>query len=152
MALSKWGDWYKVLSKWDKRFMDLATLVAGWSKDDGAKVGCVIVDRKQRVVSLGYNGFARGVDDTIKNRDQKLMRTLHAEDNALSFASRSVEGCTAYITHAPCAPCTARLIQHGIDRIVFNRPDEGFLNRWGQSYMESLQMMYEAGVDLEVVQ
>jgi dCMP deaminase len=44
---------------------------------------------------------------------------VHAEVNALAFAAQSVEGCTMYVTHAPCANCAAIIIQHGIiDRVL----------------------------------
>jgi deoxycytidylate deaminase len=39
-------------------------LAAGWSKDPKAKVGAVIADRQGRVIALGYNGFAAGIEDS----------------------------------------------------------------------------------------
>ena len=132
-------------SKWDKRFFNLAVHVSSWSKD-GTKVGCVIVDCKKRVISVGFNGFPAGVDDSPGDRDRKLRRTVHAEANALAFAAQSVEGCTMYVTHAPCANCAAIIIQHGVSTVLFPEPDEGFLERWGDSYREALLMFKEAGV------
>ena len=49
--------------KWDYRFLELCKLVSSWSKDPSTKVGAVIVDQDKRVVSLGYNGFPKGVSD-----------------------------------------------------------------------------------------
>jgi dCMP deaminase len=43
--------------KWIVRFLDLARTVSQWSKDPSTKVGAVIADNQQRVVSLGFNGF-----------------------------------------------------------------------------------------------
>ena len=51
------------MSKWDSRFMDLARLVASWSKDPSTQVGAVIVDQDKRIVSTGVNGFPRCVND-----------------------------------------------------------------------------------------
>ena len=133
-------------SKWDKRFYNLAVHISSWSKDESTKVGCVIVDYKRRVVSVGFNGFPEHVDDTPVSRERKLMRTVHAEVNALSFAAQSVEGCTMYVTHAPCANCAAIIIQHGVASVFFPEPKEGFLERWGDSYREALLMFKEAGV------
>lgn len=132
--------------EWDEFFAGMAVYVSRKSKDESTKVGCVIVDYKKRVVSVGFNGFPAGVDDTITSRDQKLRRTVHAEANALAFAAQSVEGCTMYVTHAPCANCAAIIIQHGIASVVFPEPEEGFLERWGESYREALLMFKEAGV------
>lgn len=134
------------LSKWDKRFYALATHVSGWSRDESTKVGAVVVDAKKRVISLGFNGFPAGVQDTVTSRDQKLRRTVHAEINAVTFANRSVEGCVIYVTHAPCSNCAAVLIQHGIAEVVFPSPTDGFRERWGESYVEALSMFGEAGV------
>jgi len=75
-----------------------------------------------------------------------LRRTVHAEANALAFAAQSVEGCTMYVTHAPCANCAAIIIQHGVASVFFPEPEEGFLERWGDSYREALLMFKEAGV------
>ena len=93
--------------KWDYRFLDLAAVVASWSKDGSTKVGAVITDPDHRVVSLGFNGFPRGLDDVDLPREEKLRRTLHAEENALLFASRPLDGCSIFVTHPPCARCAA---------------------------------------------
>jgi dCMP deaminase len=136
------------MNKWDKRFLDLAGLVATWSKDS-TQVGAVIVDNKNRVVSLGFNGYPRAVTDHVLDRDRKLMRTLHAEVNALNFAGRSVEGCTVYVTHHPCAQCTAQLIQSGVTRIVIpDGSDEGFSERWESNIKEAKLMLAEAQIPL----
>ena len=76
--------------KWNSRFMDLARLVAGWSKDTSTKVGCVIIGPDKEIRSTGYNGFPRGVDDTIPaghERPAKYDFTEHAERNAIYNAS-----------------------------------------------------------------
>lgn len=109
------------MADWDRRFLDMAARVAEWSKDPRRRVGAIIVDAKNRVVSTGYNGLPRGVDDSpaiLANQEEKLRRIIHAEANALLFAHRSVEGCTIYTTYPPCAQCAAMLIQAGIARVV----------------------------------
>lgn len=132
--------------EWDEFFAGMAVYVSRKSKDESTKVGCVIVDCKKRVISVGFNGFPAGVDDSPGDRDRKLRRTVHAEANALAFAAQSVEGCTMYVTHAPCANCAAIIIQNGVSTVLFPEPDEGFLERWGDSYREALLMFKEAGV------
>jgi dCMP deaminase len=82
---------------WDLRFLTLAKTVSTWSKDPSTKVGAVIVDKNRRVVSLGYNGFPKGVKDTIEkleDREQKYKHMVHAERNAMLFANKSLKGCT----------------------------------------------------------
>ncbi len=43
----------------DKKFIKLCQHISGWSKDKNRKVGAVIVDNDNIVLSLGYNGIPR---------------------------------------------------------------------------------------------
>lgn len=144
-----------MIGKWDYRFLEMAELVAGWSKDPSTQVGSVIVDGN-RVVSLGFNGFPRGTGDDVNlylNRSRKIKRVIHAEKNALAFAHRKLDGCTIYITHAPCSPCAAEIIQHGITRIVCPNPwaDNDYMSRWRDDVLETEAMCREASIKLEYV-
>jgi dCMP deaminase len=135
-----------LLQKWDYRFIELAQFISGWSKDPSTKVGAVIVDAKNRVVSVGFNGPPRGVADRF-DRPTKLLRTVHAEANALHFATKDVCGNTIYITHPPCANCAANIIQRELTRVVTLTPPSCFMDRWKDSYDESLKMLREVGVE-----
>lgn len=137
------------IGKWDKRFIGLALHVAEWSKDPSTRVGAVIVDNKQRVISMGYNGPPRGVSDHYVTREDKLFKTIHAEENAVLFAKQDLTGATVYVTHPPCANCAAKLVQSGVSRVVFPSPSEDFLSRWKESYYAALGMFVEAGVTVE---
>ena len=140
-------------TKWHYRHMAAAELVASWSKDPSTKVGARIVDAQHRVISEGFNGPPRGVnDDPNIDRETKLRRTIHAEENALLFAGRPVEGCTIYVTHPPCARCAAKLIQAGIARVVAQMPAEGFGERWADDMRSASAMFLEAGVGFEYVE
>jgi dCMP deaminase len=137
-------------SKWDTRFLGLAAHISAWSKDPSSQVGAVISDGN-RIVSLGYNGFAAGVVDAadrLADRDVKLNLTIHAEENAMIFAKRDLSGCTVYVTHPPCPRCASKLIQEEIKRVVFIAPSEDFLSRWADDLKLSLEMYQEAGVEV----
>lgn len=143
------------MNKWDARFLDLAELVSTWSKAPSIGVGAVIVDHKRRVVSLGFNGFPRTVSDNVLpllDRDERIRRTIHAEVNALLFAGRSVDGCTLYVTHPPCAQCAAKLIQSGIVRIVAPMPDEHFEQRWSEDVRSASALFEESGVVCQYIE
>ena len=71
---------------------------------------------------------------------------VHAEVNALAFATAPVRGCTIYVTHPCCANCAAILIQKGIFRVVYPTPEEAFKQRWHEHYSEEILMFMEAGV------
>lgn len=121
------------MNKWTKRFLDLAEHVSEWSIDPSTKVGCVIVDEKKRVVSIGYNGFPRGVkddDDRYDDRKTKHLFVAHAERNALDNAPLSVEGCTLYSPLLPCNECAKSIIQKGIAKVVSYRPNRPDTFNW----------------------
>ena len=119
------------------------------SKDPSTKVGAVIIDADRRVVSVGYNGLPRGVEDSderLNNRDIKYKIIIHAERNAILFAQKSLKDCTLYVfPMMPCASCASMVIQSGIKRVVApvsNNP------RWQQDIDISMQLFKEANVEV----
>ena len=143
------------MNKWDKRFLELAEHVAQWSKDPSTKVGAVISDDKNRIVSLGYNGFPRGVNDCeeiLNDRSKKLPRVLHAEENAILFAQKDLEGFSLYVfPFQPCSMCSRIIIQSGIKRVIAPEASDELKERWKESMEISQQMFKEAGVELVIV-
>jgi dCMP deaminase len=137
-------------AKWDTRFLGLAAHISAWSKDPSSQVGAVITDGN-RIISLGYNGFAAGVEDKLErlsNRECKLNLTIHAEENAMIFAKRGLTHCTVYVTHPPCPRCASKLIQEEVARVVYISPSEDFLSRWSDDLKLSHEMYQEAGVQV----
>lgn len=135
--------------KWDERFLALAEHISCWSKDPSTQVGAVIVDAKRRVVGVGFNGFARGVDDTVDRlhkREIKYKLVVHAESNALDNAAYT-EGCTLYCTFFPCPQCAARIIQKGITRVVARKSPSD--DRWAEEQVFSKMQFDESGVKYE---
>lgn len=144
-------------SKWNLRFLEMADLVASWSKDPSTKVGAVIVDANKRVVSVGYNGFPRGVDDMearYNDRQLKYKLVCHAERNALDNASLTVDGCTMFVSLMPCAECAKSMIQKGIKKVVLRPDPEKFKDYdWDAdvyNWKISSLMFREAGVEIEI--
>jgi dCMP deaminase len=135
--------------KWYSRFLDLANLVASWSKDDPTKVGCVIADTDNKILSVGYNGFPKGINDDVKSRKerpQKYLWTEHAERNAIFTASSKgtkLEGSTMITTMFPCADCARAIIACGIKNVYSPAPKE---LGWEESHKVSLEMFNEAEV------
>lgn len=104
---------------WHKYFFDLAYLVAARSPDAQTRHGAVIVDKENRIVSTGYNGFpANGPDEILPNlRPEKYPYIVHAEMNALLAARCDVRGYSVYITGLPCKNCLLHLVGAGISKI-----------------------------------
>lgn len=139
------------MEKWDKRFIDLAEHISTWSKDPSTKVGSVIVDDNRRIVSVGYNGFSAGVDDSeerYNNREIKYEMIIHGEINAILFANKDLKGCTIYTyPFMPCSRCASIVIQSGIKRVVSlpsNNP------KWIDSFTLSKRLFNEAGVVVDL--
>lgn len=135
--------------KWDLRYLKLAKLVAGWSKDPNAKVGAVIV-RNNRVVATGFNGLPSDVLDSdarLQDQEVKLQMTVHAEENALIVAGPRVEGATIYVHGKPVCPrCAASLIQAGVSRVVAAKPEANSQSKWDKLGDLALEMFLEKGV------
>ncbi len=138
---------------WDKRFLEMATLVSTWSKDPSTKVGCVVVGPHREIRSTGFNGFPRGVADTperLNDRETKYPLIVHAEENAVAQAARigqSLHGCAAYVSFPPCARCARLLIQAGVSRVV-SPGDQEVPERWTKEIRIAAEMLIEAGVAL----
>lgn len=141
------------MTNWDKRFMDMAKHVASWSKDRKKKVGAVIVDEDNRVISMGYNGFVSGAKDEIEERHikpLKLFYVVHAEVNALCSANRSgikTKNATIFVTFHVCSECAKSIIQSGIKRVVCYEVDFE-KDSWGQTSKIAKEMFEEVGIEL----
>jgi len=123
------------------------------SKDPSTKVGAAIFDDKRRVISMGYNGFPRGVedsDDRLHDREVKYKMVLHAEQNALAFATAPLHGSTLFCTHPCCTQCAAMVIQRGVKHVCWPSPTLAFVERWADDMTLSMEMFMEAGVTVHV--
>lgn len=131
----------------------MAQHVAKLSKDPSTQVGAVIFDNKRRLVSAGYNGLPRGVHDNetrLADRETKYKMILHAERNAMAFATAPLEGATLFCTHPCCTQCASQIIQMGIAHVCWPTPDPAFVERWSNDMTLSMEMFIEAGVTVLV--
>jgi len=140
---------------WNLRFMQIAKLIAQWSKDESTKVGCVVVGPDREIRSTGYNGFPRGVNDDIayrKIRPQKYDFTEHAERNAIynaTLTETSLKNCVAYVTLPPCVECARGIIQSGIREVIYlDMPHDKAqkIPGWRDKLAVSFEMFDEANV------
>ena len=116
-------------NKWDKRFLEMAKLVASWSKDPSTQVGAVAV-RNRTVIAQGYNGLPRGMrdtDDRLTVRPLKIKMIVHAEMNAIYNAAEngvSLKDSTVYVVGLPvCQECAKGLIQVGVKSCLLYTSD-----------------------------
>ncbi len=111
---------------WDECFMRMAHLIAERSKDPSTQSGAVIVDQKNVIIGMGYNGFPRGIDSNAlpwekigSLENTKYAYICHSEENAIYNANNSTKGCAIYCTLFPCNECVKTIIQNGIKEIVY---------------------------------
>lgn len=136
----------------------MAELVSTKSKDPSTKVGVVIVGADNEILSTGFNGFPRGVDETIPERWErpaKYMFIEHAERNAIHNAARNgivLKGSTMYTNFigCPCTECTKAIIQSGIKKIVGNgQAFNGKGDHWEEEMRIAKIMLDEANIEVE---
>jgi len=141
---------------WDEYFSKMVDAVAQRATCDRGRAGCVIVKDKQILVT-GYVGSPKGLphcDDVghlmkkVIHSDgsitQHCVRTVHAEQNAITQAARrgiSLEGSTLYVRMTPCRTCCMLIINTGIERVVCQKKYH--------AAEESEFMMKEAGIELD---
>lgn len=141
-----------------EKYLSLAIYQANlFSKDPSTKVGAILLaPNSLQMLSMGYNGFPRGIDETDPKRWErptKYMFAEHAERNAIYNAARRgtpLEGAICVVSLFPCADCARALIQSGISRIVTAEPDMSH-DRWGSHFEVSLKLFEEAGVALQLI-
>ena len=114
---------------WDEFFMRVAIAASMRSKDPNTQVGACIASPDRRILSVGYNGTPRAIDDDDfpweTSEDplyDKHSYVIHAEANAiLNYRGNlsDMEGATAYVTLFPCQECAKTLAQAGIGEVVY---------------------------------
>jgi len=144
------------MADWDARFLLLARHIAQWSKDPSTKVGCVVVGPDREIRSTGFNGFPRGIQDSVErlhDRERKYPLVCHAEENAIMHAARigvALKGCVAYVTWPPCTRCARSLVQAGISEIAYPAGLD-IPERWQEDFGISNLMLTEAGLRVRTI-
>jgi dCMP deaminase len=153
--------WDNPRPSWDEYFLNICKAVSLRSHDENTKVGCVITDKRHRIVSTGYNGFPCGVDDDMlpSNREDSIeIETdkgielitkydvmTHAEANAIASSKFSIEGGTLYVNLFPCNDCAKLIITAGIRKVVYKEKRNDKLQNL------SHMLFKQAGIEMKKV-
>ena len=147
-----------VTDKWNYRYLELAKTVAGWSKDPSRQIGCVAVNDKGQILSVGYNGFPRGINDDdvrLNNRIEKYKYIVHAEKNMIYNATHngvSLDGCTVYVSGLPvCSECAKGLIQVGVKKVIMEDATN-IRNNWAESWELTRSLFDEARIKYKILE
>ena len=111
---------------WDEYFMGVASLSAKRSKDPSTQVGACVASKKNKVLTMGYNGTPVGVDDDKMPWERegnpletKYLYVCHAELNAILNYRGNLEGSKIYVKLFPCNECAKAIIQSGIKEVIY---------------------------------
>jgi dCMP deaminase len=141
-------------------YMDLAQNLSRKSHCVKAKVGAVI-SKDTRIVSLGYNGPPAGthncdqewpIDGCARDRKGGCSLALHAEANAILYASKNqitMEGATLYVTLSPCIACAKIIYTTGIKKVIYLDSYAAFK---GIDVEEGIDFLMKFGVSVEQYQ
>jgi len=111
-------------------YMELAENLAKRSHCIKTKVGAVLT-KDTRIISIGYNGPPAGTHncdeefpETGCGVDRKGSCTLglHAEQNAILYATKNgmqLDGACLYVTLAPCLACARVIYTMGIKKVFY---------------------------------
>lgn len=107
---------------WTDYFLGLAKVASQRSHDIHTQHGCVITDQNNHILSIGYNGFPKGLDESKLplTRPDKYTWMIHAERNALSNCVIRPSNGVAYVTGQSCNDCIMALWQEGITKVVMS--------------------------------
>lgn len=139
---------------WETFFMSLVYLIGMKSKDESTHLGAVIVSQDNTIISVGYNGIARGVEynEERQQRPEKYFWMEHAERNAIYNAVRTganLTNATMYTNGTPCCDCARAVIQSGLYAVIVDKSwDSKNKGKWLEHANRSRQMFRESGVGL----
>ena len=140
----------------DEIYMDLASKLALRSHCVKAQVGAVLT-KDTRIVSLGYNGPPAGThncdiewphDGCPRDSKGSCSLALHAEQNAILYATKnnvSMQGATLYVTLSPCIACARVIFTIGIKKVFFK---DSYANFKGLNNVEGVDFLRRFGVEV----
>lgn len=124
---------------WEEYAMQLAEVASRRSEDLSTRVGSVALRADNTVISIGYNGAPSGVTIDWNNREEKLKRVIHSEQNTLRFV-RPNEAAWMVSTHIPCNECIKLIASYNIKKVYYRNDYSG------ATYTK--QLAKEFGIDL----
>ena len=138
---------------WTNYFLGLAKVASQRSHDMHTQHGCVITDKNNRILGVGYNGFPKGMDDSVlpKTRPEKYHWMIHAERNALSNCVVRPDNGIAYVTGQCCNDCALALHQEGIKKIIMAKSHGTVL--FDQKAKERFDLFVsQTGIEIEEIE
>ena len=144
-------------TKWDLHYLNLAKEISTWSKDPSTKIGAVAVGKHGQILATGYNGFPRGIEDSVDrltNRETKYSYMIHGEMNCIYNATLtgvSLDNATLYVHGLPvCSDCAKGVAQVGIKKVFACHPVT-ISSKWEQSNLLTKSIFEEIDIDYMII-
>ena len=114
----------------EELFVETTKLVAKRSSCVKAQQAALLI-KDNRIISFGYNGPPAGTLNCLeeggeevcgKDSNGSCFLGIHAEANAIGYASRNgiaTEGCIIYCTMTPCISCAKLIVAAGIKKFYY---------------------------------
>lgn len=103
----------------EQMFMAMAVIASQRSTCHRARVGCIVTNADgTAIVSMGYNGNARGLTNDCDTYQQGVCGCLHAEENALLKAPYG-QNLILYTTTSPCLHCAKRILNSSVSKVFY---------------------------------
>lgn len=126
----------------DSKYMGMAWMWAGFSKDPNTQMGAQIVSQYNEPLGSGYNGPPRNIDDDsfswcrppkdAPDTFSKYDVVIHAEINAIAHScGADLTEATLYLTGYPCKDCMKHIAKEEIGKVIYfdHRSDMGSMLR-----------------------
>lgn len=139
-------------TNWTQRYLKLAKEISTWSKDPSTQIGAVVIGDEGQILSQGYNGFPRGIEDSeekLNDKETKYDHIVHGEMNCIYNACLngvSLKGSSLYVYGLPvCHICANGIIQVGIKK-VYMAHDMELPQRWMESWEKTRVKFIESRI------
>ena len=101
-------------------YMRMAEELAKRSTCARLRVGTVLTDANlEHVVSIGYNGNARGFPNRCDSDEVGNCGCIHSEMNALVKSPGEMRDKVAFITASPCKMCAKLVVQANVSHVFY---------------------------------
>ena len=138
---------------WKDLMIGLAYFISTRSHDAETQCGAVICNNDNEIISTGYNGFIRGIDDSIlpNLRPLKYEFVIHSEHNAILNCARQgrpTKDMTIYVTSKPCLHCLQYIWQAGIKKVIHSN-HQTHMQQSDESKKKSEIILQLTGLEIE---
>jgi dCMP deaminase len=101
-------------------YMRMAEELAKRSTCARLQVGTVLTDPLlEHVVSIGYNGNARGFPNRCDSKEAGKCGCIHSEMNALVKSPGQMRDKVAFVTASPCVMCAKLMVQAHVSHVFY---------------------------------